>query len=599
MRQYFILLVLTISNLLNSQNQPSVFFAGGNICETTPFKLVFFDEFNGNSINTQKWTRFYPYGENGSDQCPFCRTHSTIEKPEGQIYRDGNVRVENGKLYLDVKEEAGTWYEFNEKYTSGMIQSIQSFNTYTKYEIRCKISSGVGYWPSFWTFGGDPATELDVFEFYEESDRFECSVHYYDNEHEQFHQIVEPGIDMSQEFHTYTVEYDKFFVNFYLDGVKKVTMNRYFKLDGTPVTNCNVPAGWYLQHPEFPKYGNPINVIANVALFDEEANNLQVVPKSMEIDFIRVYQRNTQNGLQDLCNSFKVNGSSALCFDRNKRDTLLYCFDGPIDNNSQFSTTSNLVITQNPAFDLIQKDTIIIVNGIPIDTFYFDTLKHFGCIRLTTEPNSNNEFGSVSITTNIEPCGLKTFTLPLQLGIPFPQINSGYIDPCRGEIALSTLQYNKETQVEWTIFSDGNLSASPTIYHTNQNEVNINLPNQRIFKNAHFYVKLKVKSDCGEREIVQKINLPDRDCKNIEYIISPNPSNGIVSIQLLESDMINDISKIYIRNSNTNDLVFVKENIILLDDLNFDLLQLQNGTYLISIENSEFQLFSKTFQILR
>ena len=122
MKHVIFLLAVLISNNLLAQNPPTVFFAGGNICETTPFKLVFFDEFNGTELNTSKWTQYYPYGQNGSDQCSFCRTHSTVDKQEGQIYRDENVRVSDGILYLDVKQEAGAWYEFNKKYTSGMIQ---------------------------------------------------------------------------------------------------------------------------------------------------------------------------------------------------------------------------------------------------------------------------------------------------------------------------------------------------------------------------------------------------------------------------------------------------------------------------------------------
>ena len=282
MRQLFFILFSAYLYIANTQNPPTVFFNGGNICETTPFKLVFFDEFNGTEFNTTKWTRFYPYGPNGSDQCSFCRTHSHPNNQEGQIYRDENVRVADGILYLDVNQQAGTWFEFNKKYTSGMIQSIQSFNTYTKYEVKCKITSGTGYWPAFWAFGGN--TEIDVFEFYEEADRYECSVHYWDNNEDQFHQIVEPGIDMSQDFHIYAVEYDKFFVNFYLDGIKKVTMPRYFNSNGSPVISCYVPPGTYIQNPEFPNYGNPLNVIANVALFNEPADQLEIAPKSMEID---------------------------------------------------------------------------------------------------------------------------------------------------------------------------------------------------------------------------------------------------------------------------------------------------------------------------
>ena len=125
------------------------------------------------------------------------------------------------------------------------------------------------------------------------------------------------------------------------------------------------------------------------------------------------------------------------------------------------------------------------------------------------------------------------------------------------------------------------------------------LPNQRIFKNSYFYIKLKVTTKCGVREVVQKIQLPDKDCKNIEYIVSPNPSNGLVSLQLQENDMIHDIRKISIRNSHTNDLVFINEYVMSINDLNIDLSHIPNGSYIIFIENSEFQLFSKSLQIFK
>jgi beta-glucanase (GH16 family) len=598
MKHFLYFLFFLIATQLFSQYPPTVIFAGGNICETTPFKLVFFDEFNGSSINTQKWLTYFPYGPNGSDSCSFCRTSSVVGNEKGHIFRDENIRVENGKLYIDVKQQYGSWYEFNKNYTSGLIQSKQDFTTYTKYEIRCKIASqSTGYWPAFWAFGWN--TELDVFEFYQETDRFECSVHYWDNGIDQFRKYVEPGIDLSQDFHIYSVEYDKFFVNFYLDGVKKVTMSRYYNLDGSPVTHCNVSAGTYINNQEFPKYGNPLNVIANIGLYPIPAENLEINPGSMEIDYIRVYQRTPQPGLADLCNSFKLNGSSSLCFDNGKKDTLKYCFDGPIDPSSLFSTSSNLEITQNPAFDLIKKDTTININGITIDTFYFDTIKYHGCIKVTPKPNSQNEFGSITIKTNIAPCGPKTINLPIQIGIPFPEINTMNLDPCRGEIILKTLKYDHDTKIEWSIYSNGNLAGPPIISYTYQNEAYIELARQRIFRNSYFYIKLKVITKCGEREVVQKINLLDKDCKNIEYTISPNPSNGQFSIQLIESDMLIDVNKISVRNSITNELVFLRQNILVASDLNLNLDYLPNGNYIISLENLENLSFSKPLQIFK
>lgn len=52
-------------------------WGGGNMCESTPWQLVFHDEFNGNTINNDKWSTFYPYDGSGGDNCLFCRTHNS------------------------------------------------------------------------------------------------------------------------------------------------------------------------------------------------------------------------------------------------------------------------------------------------------------------------------------------------------------------------------------------------------------------------------------------------------------------------------------------------------------------------------------------
>ena len=68
---------------LNAQtaNYPKIWFGGGNVCVDEPWQLVFSDDFDGDSLDRSKWMTWYPYGENSSDQCSFCRTHGE----EGQI----------------------------------------------------------------------------------------------------------------------------------------------------------------------------------------------------------------------------------------------------------------------------------------------------------------------------------------------------------------------------------------------------------------------------------------------------------------------------------------------------------------------------------
>ena len=63
--------------------------------------------------------------------------------------------------------------------------------------------------------------------------------------------------------------------------------------------------------------------------------------------------------------------------------------------------------------------------------------------------------------------------------------------------------------------------------------------------------------------------------------------------------MINDISKLYIRNAQTNNIVLLRENVLSISDLSFDLSNVPNGNYIVAIENTEGQLFSKPVQIFK
>ena len=113
------------------------------------YKLVWSDEFNGASLDTNKWD-FRTDSKMWSTQLP------------------QNVSVRDGKLILSAKkEDAG-----GKHYTGGGIISKQAFK-YGYYESRFKVPPGAGWHTSFWMMlhnghGGTGPTvsaqELDVCE---------------------------------------------------------------------------------------------------------------------------------------------------------------------------------------------------------------------------------------------------------------------------------------------------------------------------------------------------------------------------------------------------------------------------------------------------
>jgi beta-glucanase (GH16 family) len=129
-------------------------------------KLIFDDEFNGTTLDTNKWqtcnpaftadANFYTINKNKGE----CRTPYNTEQ---QIFRmsnspdsvNPNIKVNGGILHMIATKENGQVY-------SSMISTgrkidmydYKGFNgfgyTYGYFEGRAKFARGNGFWPSFW-----------------------------------------------------------------------------------------------------------------------------------------------------------------------------------------------------------------------------------------------------------------------------------------------------------------------------------------------------------------------------------------------------------------------------------------------------------------
>lgn len=104
------------------------------------YQLVWSEEFDGNTIDTNNWTIEVNGNGGGNNEKQFY-----TNRPE-------NIRLNNGCLELEARKET---YETKE-YTSGRINSRdkKAFK-YGKIEARMCLPSGGGTWPAFWTLGSD------------------------------------------------------------------------------------------------------------------------------------------------------------------------------------------------------------------------------------------------------------------------------------------------------------------------------------------------------------------------------------------------------------------------------------------------------------
>lgn len=234
------------------------------------WKLVFNDEFEGQGLNTRLWNYnlWFP---------------GAINK-EQQLYRAENVRVSDGKLVITAnKETVNTgWAGDNPQrpaslpYTSGLIQTRGKFEgSYGVYEARIKLPAGRGYFPAFWLKAYPPAPgqsppEIDIVENLGHESRVYMSYHYNKDGKPAHSGGNWKAEDVSNEFHTYTVQWSPESIRWFVDGVeRRAAFTDASSIDKGPMfilLNLAIGSGWS-------------------GLPDEKT----VFPQSMEVDYVRVW----------------------------------------------------------------------------------------------------------------------------------------------------------------------------------------------------------------------------------------------------------------------------------------------------------------------
>lgn len=344
-------------------------------CNYNSWKLVFEDNFDGNNLNLsiwelQAWGQGALYGNNGSVQ-----EYNTLN----------NIEVSNGVLKIIAKEEtvqrrAISWKPDDEiledglpnlrtyNYTSSNIWTKSKFS-YGKFEARIKIPKGKGFWPAFWTFGGNPWNELDVFEFWNENDAFNnydpsklskvhhMTAHYdFDNDgNTNMCGTKYNGVDFSQDFHIFTLIWEKNKIEWYVDGQLKRTDYRYYTMLGQ-TTGCTINA-WtqYIMNRIYPV--DPMAIILNLAIqhgTDDHGNNRSPdnstpFPSQMEVDWVRYYKK-------EPCQDVNITDASQFPLDNQifnvmvGEDVVIDC-NYTVQSGQQLDIVAQNSITLKPGFN--------------------------------------------------------------------------------------------------------------------------------------------------------------------------------------------------------------------------------------------------------
>ncbi|MBT8260622.1 MAG: family 16 glycosylhydrolase [Bacteroidia bacterium] len=241
------------------------------------WKVVWSDEFEGNEIDTNKWT--YDFGDwgwgNGEEQ------YYTINNKE-------NARLEDGKLIIVAKKDSKTGQWTSARLTTrGKVRFL-----YGKIEFRAKVPNYKGNWAGGWTLGDSYIDEIswpycgeiDILESvgYEMDDTTgngiaHASTHsasgYFKLGNQPTNRIEVPN--MNNKFHTYSVEWSPEKIVAFVDD------KAYFSYN-----DKSSELSW--------PFNSPQNIILNLAIGDNLGGYYgiddTIHSQKMIIDYVRVYE---------------------------------------------------------------------------------------------------------------------------------------------------------------------------------------------------------------------------------------------------------------------------------------------------------------------
>lgn len=242
------------------------------------WKLVWQDEFNGDSLNSSQW-KIEVNAFGGGNQ-------------EQQIYTDRskNVRVHNGHLVIEAHHDYASVAGTSRPYSSGRIHSKRRGDwKYGRFEVRAKLPAGQGMWPAIWMlpsndhYGGWARSgEIDILEFKgQEPDTIWGTLHYgkqWPNNVHTGETLKTAGTDYTADFHVYAIEWEEGEIRWYLDGKLWQTQTK-----------------WNSGDAAFPApFDRKFHMILNVAVggqFVGPTSPDTKLPAAMLVDYVRVYQR--------------------------------------------------------------------------------------------------------------------------------------------------------------------------------------------------------------------------------------------------------------------------------------------------------------------
>ncbi|MDE6586000.1 MAG: family 16 glycosylhydrolase [Clostridia bacterium] len=262
------------------------------------YKLVWNDEFNGNSLDTQKWN--YQTGTrdiyHGYDTQVWNWGNGEL-----QYYTQDSVRVSDGSLIITASKQSVE----DREYKSGRIltRDLASW-TYGYFEAKIKTPTGDGMWPAFWMlpqpstyanvenkYGGWPYNgEIDIMEARGRLQNVvDTTLHFgpvsdgtWQSDYKTSSKTLSSNTD---RWHTYAVDWTPTYIAWIIDGTEtfRVSSNHWYSRSAAADGNESAP------------FDQPFYIILNLAVGGQYdggvAPSASFGSASMYVDYVRVYEK--------------------------------------------------------------------------------------------------------------------------------------------------------------------------------------------------------------------------------------------------------------------------------------------------------------------
>ena len=232
------------------------------------WKITFEDNFDGKKLDTEKWLTRYLWGDK------LIHDAYALETDKAFPTDGNNIELTDNTLKIVTRKEKTSgkiWkvpfgfipQEFD--YTTGLISTAKSFKQkYGRFEAKIKVnySKPVNY--NFWMASEKMLPHVDILKLGKKKTKVDMAHHFGSASHSPEKKTAEyKGLDVSQDFFIYTFEWAK----------EKMT----WKINGVPVNE---------QSQGIPK--EEMYLVFSSAITGKVDGGL---PASMEIDWVRCYQR--------------------------------------------------------------------------------------------------------------------------------------------------------------------------------------------------------------------------------------------------------------------------------------------------------------------